>query len=378
LKNKSLFVFLLITLSCISCKLFTTFQYGGVPRQSSYKHFPYKIIKNSPKVFNFHNADRDYNLGKTIGLNNKDFNAANVSLDSFVKLHKTVAFLIIRNDTILYSYYKEKYNKGTYVSSFSAVKPMISTLIGIAIKEGKINAESDVITKYLSQYQNMKGWDKITIDNLLNHTSGIKFSDKRYDPLSDNSQFYWGRKLRKDLLKLKLECEPNTKFRYSSANTLLLAQILEQVTQKSVSTYMEEKLWSKIGAEKPASWSVDHDGEDGIEKAFCCFQALPIDFAKFGKMYLDQGKINEVEVVPKEWIEYSLSVKSEGNNRRNFHNNWGLGPQKYGSFYAVGLFGQYIYMHPEKKLIIVRFGNTDSRYRPNYWQEIFISLMDQL
>ena len=75
-------------------------------------------------------------------------------------------------------------------------------------------------------------------------------------------------------------------FKYSSENTMLLALILEKVTKDSVSNYLQEKVWKKLGMEAPAEWSLDRDDEKGVEKAFCCLQARTKDFAKFARLYL--------------------------------------------------------------------------------------------
>jgi hypothetical protein len=102
-------------------------RFGALPNQNSYSHFPQ--IENQSPVFNFIKPNKDYSLGGLIGLTNKSLNPSNVVLDSFVKLHNTISFLIIRNDTILYEKYNGKYTDSSLVSSFSMVKPMISTLI---------------------------------------------------------------------------------------------------------------------------------------------------------------------------------------------------------------------------------------------------------
>jgi CubicO group peptidase (beta-lactamase class C family) len=361
-----------------SCELYRTLHYGGLPRQNDYKHFPQRIVENQKPTFYFTQPNQDYNLGKTIGLTNRDLNSTNISLDSFVNIHNTISFVIIRNDTILYERYTTGYKESSIVSTFSMVKPIVSTLIGIAIDEGKIKSKEDFIVDYLPEYRNKIGWDKITIENLLHHTSGIKFTDNKFNPLSDNAEFYWGNNNRKEMLKLSLECPPNTKFKYSSANTQLLGIIIEKITGGTVSHYLSEKLWKPLGMETTASWSLDRKDSKAIEKVFCCLQAKTIDFAKFGRLYLNKGNWNGKQIVSKEWVNYSTHPDPRGNNKHFFNNNWGIGPLKYESYYAVGLYGQHLYMYPEKNIIIARFGNTETSYHPGYWQSIFLQLIDQL
>ncbi len=373
-----LFISLIICFGTSSCKVYKSLKYGGLPSQKDYKHFPQRVVYNAGSPFYFKQPTKNYDLGKTIGLTNRDLNSTNIQLDNFVNLHKTISFLIIRNDTILYESYKRKYTDTTLVSSFSMVKPIISTLIGIAIDEGKIKSIDDKIINYLPEFRNKAGWEKISIKNLLHHTSGIKFNDNKINPLSDNAKFYWGDNLRKEMLGLTLECAPDLKFKYSSENTQLLGFILEKVTGHSISNYLQEKLWKPLEMESPAYWSLDRKDDKGMEKAFCCLQARAVDFAKIGKLYLNNGKWNGNQIVSEKWVKYSTKADATGNNKHYYNNNWGIGPEKYGSFYAVGLYGQYLYIHPEKKLIIVRFGDTELNYRPNYWNETFLQLIDQI
>lgn len=372
----SFFVLLFVILS--SCSALRPIRFGGIPTQNSYKRFPSRTIENNGPVFSFIAPTKNYDLGKKIGLVNKDFNATNVSLDSFVKLHNTVSFMIIRRDTIIYKNYQPNFTDTTLVSSFSIVKPMVSTLIGIAIDEGKIHSIEDKIIDYLPEFKEKIGWDKIKIRHLLDHTSGIAFSDSKFNVLSDNAEFYWGNDLRERMLNSKIEEDPDKNFKYSSINTMLLAYVIEKVTNKPTSNYLQEKLWKELGMEAAAKWSIDRDDNEGIEKAFCCLQARTVDFAKFARLYIKKGNWNGKQIISREWIESSTKSNPIGNNKHFYHNNLGIGPLKYGSFFAIGLYGQYLYMYPEEEIIIVRFGNSAINLQTSYWNSIFLQIIDQL
>ena len=377
MKNK--FLFFIISIIILSnCSSLRPIRYGAIPTQKSYKRFPSRAVKNPDTIFNFIKPSKEYGLGKKIGLINKDFNATNVSLDSFVKLHKTVSFMIIRKDTILYENYQRNYSDTTKVSSFSVVKPILSTLIGIAIDEGKIKSVEDYLVDYLPEFKNKVGFNKIKVRHLLHHTSGIAFSDNKFDLFSDNVEFYWGENLRDRILNVEIEYAPGKVFKYSSENTMLLALIIEKITNNSVSNYLQEKIWKKLGMEASAEWSLDRDDEKGVEKAFCCLQARTIDFAKFARLYLNEGNWKGEQIVSKEWVKKSISPHPIGNNKHFYHNNWGIGPLKYGSFFAIGLYGQYLYVYPEEEIIIVRFGDKSTYLHTGYWNQIFLQIIDQL
>ena len=376
-KSSRISLLLLLTV-LISCSTVSMVKHGGYPEQSDYKKFPHREIATSRANFNFCKSD-DFNyLGQKVGLNDKDLNSTKVTLDEFVKLHNTISFLIIRNDSILYEYYDPKYKDTTLVSSFSLIKPMITSLIGIALKEGDIKSIEDNMTDYLPEYKGKIGFEKIKIKHLLHHTSGIKFSDSKYNPFSDNADYYWGNSLRKKLLEITISEPPELHFRYSSINTMLLGRIIETATNKTISKYLEEKIWKPMHMEGPGYWSLDRADDQGIEKVFCCFQARVKDFARLGRLHLHYGNWFGQQLVPEEWLKYSLTPDPSGNNKLFFNNNWGIGPLKYGSFYAVGLYGQLLYIYPEKNIIILRFGDKDLNYHPNYWTNSMLQIVDQI
>ena len=182
-------VLLMVLGSTYSCTIYRSVRYGALPNQNDYKHFAQRQIDNNGAPFCFSYGEKEYKLGSTIGLTNRDLNSTNVSLDSLVQLHKTLSFLIIRNRS---------------------------------------------------------GWGKIKVRHLLHHTSGIKFTDGKFSLTSDNAKYYWGNGLRDELSNATLETTPDIKFKYSSVNTQLLGRIIEEVTEGTVSEYLEAKLWKPL------------------------------------------------------------------------------------------------------------------------------------
>ncbi len=360
-----------------ACIAFKTVPEGTIPSQTDYTKFHKRKINNQTPAFHFISSVNNQ-LGKKLFIENKSLDPSSIPLDSLIYKHKSIAFVIIRNDSIIYEKYAAGYSDTSIVSSFSIAKAFVAALVGIAIDEKLIKSEYDCITDYLPELKTISGFDKITIEYLLHHTSGIKFSDEEFRLSSDNARFYWGTNIREEIVNLKIECPPGTKFHYSSVNPELLALILEKVYQTSLSQILQEKIWKPLGMESSAEWAIDRKDQQGVEKAFCCLYARAIDFAKFGRLYLNHGNWNGKQIVPEEWVKKSINPHPVGNNRMYYHNNLGLSPMKYHSFYAVGLFGQYIYCNPEKNIIIIRFGNTKLNYNPAYWNLMMMQLMDQL
>ena len=375
----SIALFQFVTTILFSCKIIKPVFYN-LPDEKDAQRFPYRTVMQSPDstVFNFINTRDTLEQIKRIRVENKSINSTGVNLNQFVKLHKTISFAIIRNDSLLYEYYSGNYSSAKNVTSFSIAKSYITMLVGIAINEGFIKNVNDPVTDYITEWKNKSGYNLITIKDLLRHTSGLKFTENIFNPESDQLQFYYGSSLRKNILASTIKEPTGQHFDYQSENPSLLALIIERTTGNSVSNYLQQKIWSQIGTEAPALWSTDRKDSAAIEKAFCCLNAHTLDFAKFARLLLNKGNWNGKQIIPKFWIEECINSTTENGGKITYGYNLGIGPAAYNSFYPVGLYGQLLYIYPKRNLIIVRFGNVDINYNPNYWKEIMIQLIDQL
>ena len=233
-------------------------------------------------------------------------------------------------------------------------KSILSILVGCAIDDGKIKSIDEPITNYLSE---LKGtdFDKITIEHLLNMTSGLYFNESYTNPFGDAATFYYGTNLRKAVANLELKYEPGTHFKYSSGDSQILGLVLASaLKEQNISTFLEEKIWKPLGMEFDASWSLDRK-KDGIEKTFCCVNARARDFAKIGRLYLNKGSWNGKQIVSKDWVANSTKIDSTGGKVADYQHQWWINPSD-NSFEAEGILGQHIYVNPEKNAIIVRLG----------------------
>ena len=103
-----------------------------------------------------------------------------------------------------------------------------------------------------------------------------------------------------------------------------------------------------------------------------------MDFAKFGRLLLNKGNWNGKQVIPEEFIHEATTPSIKNGGKMTYGYNMGIGPVKYGSFFSVGLYGQFIYLYPARNVIIVRFGKSGYNYQPNYWKSIMLQIIDQL
>jgi CubicO group peptidase (beta-lactamase class C family) len=346
---------------------------------SDHKIFPSNTINNNPEyIFYFQRPEKQDEIGNSIKFNSIKLGVIKVTLNEFISETKTAAFIIIRNDTVLYETYSKKYNENSLFNTFSVTKAFITTLVGLAIDEGKIQNVDQAITDYIPELSEKSGFNKISIKHLLNHTSGIEFNETRMNLFSDNSRYYYGRNLRKLVLSAKIKTNPGTEFHYSSVNTQLLGLVLERATGTTLSNYLEEKIWQRIGMQYDASWSLDRKRKEPFEKCFSCLNCRAIDMAKLGRLYLNKGIWNGDTILSQGFIHEATKRDTTDGGSWNFHYNFRLGPEQYGSFYTRGLYGQLIFIYPEKKIIIVRLGEAALKYNPYYFNDCLLQIIDQL
>ncbi|MBK7181492.1 MAG: serine hydrolase [Bacteroidetes bacterium] len=270
----------------------------------------------------------------------------------------TVAYVIIKNDSIIHEQYWDGYDADSHSNSFSMAKTFVGILIGAAIDEGKIKSLDQPIGDFFPQFKEGKNAN-ITIKHLLTMSSGINFDEDYVNPLAYPAQAYYGSEIKELTLGYEAQDEPGKTFKYLSGNSELLGMIIEKVTGKTLSEYMSEKLWKPLGAKNAAQWSLDH--KDGMEKAYCCFNANAPDFARIGQLYLDSGKWNGNQLINQEFVMNSIipaDLADEGGRNQRYGYAWWLIPdyKMKNIFYARGILGQYILCIPDKKMVVVRLG----------------------
>lgn len=275
----------------------------------------------------------------------------------------TSAFLVLHDAELSYERYFDGYDRELTLTSFSVAKSFVSALVGIAIAEGHINGVDDPITDYLPELRDRDpGLSSVTIRHLLTMSSGIRY-DKGGAPWSaDDTRTYYETDLRRLALSVEMEGEPGTAFEYNNYHPLLLGLILERSTGVPVARYLEDKLWQPLGAEGDGSSSLDSE-ESGIN-------GRAVDFAKFGGLYLQGGTWQGRQVVTQTWVDESTRVDAIGDPARNYQYFWWVGDG--GHFSARGNHRQYMFVAPDKDLVIVRFG---SGYGPDgrsaAWMAVF-------
>jgi CubicO group peptidase (beta-lactamase class C family) len=310
-------------------------------------------------------------------------NPAIQNLDAFLADTGTQAFLVIQDDTIIFERYLMDYQRDSVVTSFSIAKSFDSALIGIAIEEGYIKSVEDPITDYIPELAARDPHFKdIQIRHLLMMGSGLRYDEDRFILAGDGSLTYEFDDLRHlALTETGVVKQPGVEFIYNNYNPLLLGLILERATGKPVTAYLQEKLWTPMGMEFDGSWSLDSE-KSGFEKMESGINARAIDFAKLGRLYLNGGNWNGAQIVPSEWVAVSTQDNGLIQERPLYYVYmwWGkpCSPDSH-DFFALGNFGQFIYVSTAKNLIIVRNGESYGlENEVEAWADIFCQFTQAL
>ncbi|MCX6090002.1 MAG: serine hydrolase [Candidatus Atribacteria bacterium] len=349
---------------------------GGDATAYDYKIFPERQLKASPNLFSFPKQ-----LNET-GIRLLFESIPKIKdLDTFLTDTGTQAFIVIKDDVLLYEKYFNETQRDSIVTSFSVAKSIASALIGIAIHEGFIKSVNDPITNYLPELSKRDvRFSNITIRHLLLMSSGMRYQEEgAFFWKDDGNLTYRYPNLRELAIKnTEIIESPGEHFLYNCYHPLLLGLILERTTGKTVTDYLQEKIWNPLGMEFGGSWSLDSESS-GFEKMESGINARAIDFAKIGRLFLNQGNWNGIQVIPAEWVNESTQPdKAMKLSDTDYYAYmwWGIrrNPSGY-DFFALGNLGQIIYVSPDKNLIIVRHGEKYGLEGEGFeWAKIFYQI----
>ncbi len=320
-------------------------------------YFRTKTLTKSSQPYEFPKKE-NIQLPESFSYGDKTFDSRDYLDSSYVQ-----GFLVIQNDTLVYEDYWRGQSVDSKHISWSVSKSFTSALIGIALKEGHIKSLNETVDSYAPILKG-SGYDGIKIEDVLEMSSGVGFDETYSDPESDISRwwagFTQGDSQDEFAASLQRELEPGTFNRYISINTHVLGMVLVAATGKSVTEYMQEKLWEPLGMEDDAYWLID---KKGMEMVLGGLNATARDYAKLGQLYLHKGKFGGEQLVPADWIEKSVNPNKEhllpGSENSSspafgYGYQWWIPDGDEGEMMAIGVYNQYIYINPTTQTVIVK------------------------
>lgn len=283
--------------------------------------------------------------------------------EGYHELFRSAAYLVIENDEVIFEKYWDEHNEEAVSNSFSMVKSVTALLVGIAHDEGLIKSLDETACAYIPELCFGSEKNKtITIRDLLSMTSTLDFDEHYGDPFGFMARATYGSDLAEVTYNgFTAQKEPGSEWEYLGGNTLLLGFIVENVTGKTLSAYLSEKLWKPIGAESPAHWALDTKG--GREKSYCCFNATARDFSRLGKLLLHRGNWEGDQLISAQFVDEMVTPLTvpDGNGTEADHYGYQIWLDEQDGEKIInyrGMLGQYITVIPSRSLIIVRLGHS--------------------
>ncbi len=300
-----------------------------------------------------------------------DFSFQNeqIVVDEFLTRRATTALLVLKNDNITF----EQYYLGTEADdkriSWSMAKSFVSVLFGMQVDRGVIDIEQPV-SFYLPEMKG-SGYEQVKVKHVLQMSSGVKWDENYLDFNSDINKMgrllALGGSLDEMTTQLESQSVAGEAFHYVSMDTHVIAMILRRVSDHSLVGLVQKELWSKIGMEGDAAWITDSK-----DNAFALggLNATTRDYARFGRLLLNNGRWQEEQLVSEKWLDEATTAGAE--YLKSSHEKLGYGYQIWlpplaqpGEFFCVGVYGQFIYVNQQQGLVIVK-NSADKTFMDGY------------
>ncbi|GAA0872820.1 serine hydrolase [Gangjinia marincola] len=262
----------------------------------------------------------------------------------------TIAYVIIKNDSIWFEEYAEDYGTYSHTNSFSMAKSITTALMGKAIQQGKIKGLDQKITDFYPEFANAEA----TVGDLASMTSGMNWEESYKSPFSITARAYYDDDLAETILDQEFTQTPGEAFQYKSGNTQLLGMIIQKATGQKLADYLSVSFWKPMGMSDSAYWQLDDD-ENELAKAYCCIASNALDFARFGKLFKDGGSWNGKQLLDSAFVATATKPRFKGEPYG--YGFWISNHMNKDIFVMRGILGQYVITIPKDNVIIVRLGH---------------------
>ncbi len=285
------------------------------------------------------------------------------TLNEYMKRNAVTGFLVLKDNQIIYERYFHGADQHSRFLTNSVGKSITSTLVGIAIEDGKIKSVDDPVIKYLPEL-NASGFNRVTLKQALEMATGLALTYNPYDPHSSTQQFHTAvltgvpsfTNLLKSL-KANPKIKPGTLFDYENENTQALGLVIEKAVGMPFNEYLQEKIWKKIGAQSDAFLYRAKAQRD--QPAYGVLSATLRDYGRFGLMIMNGGSLGGNRVVGPSWIKEAatpakFAKPADENEGLGYGYQWWIYTDNNDRiFKALGIFGQIIYINPTKHIVII-------------------------
>ncbi len=282
-------------------------------------------------------------------------------LENYFELNRVAGLLVIKDGHVNLEQYRFGNSERTRWMSMSIAKSITSTLIGAAVKQRLITSISDPITRYIPLLAG-SAYENVSIRDVLMMSSGVRWSETYTNPASDRRRLLEAQISQKPgsamvvLKSLPQAAAPGSVNNYNTGETQVAAEILRSAVGKPLASYLSDRIWSRFGMEADANWWLE--SPDGIEIGGSGFSATLRDYGRFGLFILNGGIAAGVAILPTDWIRNATTPKVLRDGKPLAYGYlWWTGTstaaRRDGAFSAEGIHGQYLYVNPVAKIVIV-------------------------
>lgn len=285
-------------------------------------------------------------------------------LESYLELNRIAAILILQDGRVKLERYRFGNTDRTRWMSMSIAKSITSTLVGAALKDGFIRSLSDSVTRYVPS---LKGtaYDGVSVRDVLMMASGVRWNEAYSDPTSDRRRLLEAQISQVPgsalavMKSLPRAAAPGTTANYNTGETQVVAEVLRASVGRPLATYLSDRIWSRFGMEADANWWLDSPG--GSEIGGSGFSATLRDYGRFGLFVLGGGVAAGESILPAGWVREATTPKTLRDGAAvEYGYLWWTGAtpasRRDGAFMAIGIHGQYLYVNPVAKIVIVVWG----------------------
>ena len=330
-------------------------------------------------------------LGKKIFI---DKTGAEMTLEDLFKVHFARGMILIQDDKVLYEKYFDGFGPHKQHIWFSMSKSLASAALGILVEQGKIDVKKSP-AHYIPELKN-SGFERVTIQNLLDMATSIDFKETYTDMTSDfalkyavamnmgwlpgardaqpeSTEIYGVHDFLSKYVKPNKELEPGTDFDYNSSNADVVGWLISRVSGQPYEQFISEQIWSKLGMEHDAYFTVDRAFMPVVTGGM---NSTLRDAARFALMIRDEGRVKNKQLIPSEWINSALNINEKLKSHmianpkygeeswEAYHNMWWILDSEKGEFCATGIHGQVIYINRSKNTVMVWFSNQPGAAAP--------------
>ena len=259
-----------------------------------------------------------------------------------------VAFF--KNGLLVGERYAEGYDENSHGTSWSMAKSFYAALIGVSIDRGEIESLDDPVSKYLDYFKDARR--DITIRQILNMTSGLEMPSHEHEEMFFSSDHLAYAK------EVGVEQKAGQVFEYNNVNSMLLADILFQVTGVAADKLLADRILNKIGLTDVVLWQ----DSEGTPLTYCCIDSTVRQYSRFGLLFARNGNWNGEQIISSDYVDETFTKVWDSLNSTTINQNRGYSLHWWISnhderaiiFNASGKFGQYIFVDRSNDVVFTR------------------------